>query len=948
MRRGAVETAPAGQEERLRFFESLDRIDGALRGREALDDALSDALDEILDVLACDRVWLSYPCDLEAPGYRVIMERTRPAWPGALAAGVELAATPPMRELHRVLLSHPGPHAFGAGAPRPLPDEARQFGVRVALMMVIDPRVDKPYVLGLHRCENDRPCSEDELRLFQEIGRRLGDTLATTLVVRSLRDREQQLERAGRIAHVGYWERDERNGRVTVSAETCRIFGIAATEREHGLAHWSERVLQLIHPGDRARVETALAAALADGAAYDIEYRIARSDGSLRIVHSRAEIVRSEDGRPALVFGTIQDVTARRHVEERLVASEGLFRAVVDHATDAMFLHDHGGRVLDVNRQACESLGYTRDELLGMSPADFDPDATPELMARLGPRMRSGEVVAFDTRHRRKDGSSFPVEIRVRHFPLGERELGVALVRDISERKRVEQELRASEERFRELAETIAEVFWVIDADKQRMLYISPGYERTWGRSCQSLYDSPRSWLDAIHPDDRARVLDAATQKQTLGTYNEEYRIVRPDGEVRWVRDVAFPVRDAAGIVQRMVGVARDVTDLRSLQDQLLQSQKMDAIGQLAGGIAHDFNNLLGAILLETEHAEQLAALPDEARKVIAEVRAAAQRGAALTRQLLLFGRREVMRPRALDVNTVVADLVKMLQRIIGEDIRLEVRLAESPLLVLADGGMLEQVLVNFAVNARDAMPAGGTLAIVADEHQIDEHAAARVADARPGRYARLRVSDTGPGISPEILPRIFEPFFTTKQPGRGTGLGLATAFGIAKQHQGWIAVESAPGHGAAFHVFLPLHDDVRVAPASGAGVPLGGTETILLVEDEDQMRRGVRRLLERHGYRVVEAESGVAALAAWSSVRASVSVVVTDVVMPGGVDGYELASQLCADKPELVVIFASGYSTEALSRRARTLPHEQFLQKPFASRQLLDAISSVLARRRG
>jgi PAS domain S-box-containing protein len=622
-----------------------------------------------------------------------------------------------------------------------------------------------------------------------------------------------------------------------------------------------------------------------------------------------------------------------------LQASERQYRAVVDHATDALFVHGDQGRIIDVNQQACESLGYTRDELLGMSPTEFDPDVTPEFLAALGPKIRAGGTVAFDSRHRRKDGTLFPVEVRLRSFVLGERTLAVALARDISERKRAEQALRASEERFRELAETIAEVFWVTNAEKSAMLYISPAYERIWGRTCQSLYDAPQSWLDAIHPDDRARVLDAALTKQEAGLYDEEYRIVRPDGEARWIRDVAFPVRDATGRVARVVGVARDITDRRSLEMQLRHSQKMDAIGQLAGGVAHDFNNLLGAILLDADHADGMPHHPDEVREAVADIRAAAERAAALTRQLLLFGRRQALQARSLDLNAIVRDLTKMLQRIIGEDIRLDVRLSAMQLAVHADAGMLEQVLVNLVVNARDAMPNGGTLTIATTEQIFDGLGASRVLDAQPGRYACLTVTDTGAGIAPEILPRIFEPFFTTKEPGRGTGLGLATAFGIVKEHRGWIAVDSATGRGTTFEVFVPIQGDASDTRARAVTTSPGGSETIFFVEDEPQLRRATRRILERHGYRVIEADNGADAMRMWPDIRQAVSLLLTDVVMPGGIDGFELASRLRADRPELAVIFASGYPPDAQQP-------ERPLQKPVPSAQLLETIRRSLDRR--
>ena len=374
-----------------------------------------------------------------------------------------------------------------------------------------------------------------------------------------------------------------------------------------------------------------------------------------------------------------------------------------------------------------------------------------------------------------------------------------------AERRAAEAARAESEERFRQLTESIQDVFWMTDPEKRRVLYVSRAYESIWGRSCQSLYDAPASWMDSIHPDDRQRVSSGTDAIPSHKDYDAEYRIVRSNGQVRWIRDRAFPVRDASGAVTHIVGVARDVTERRDLEEQVRQSQKMEAIGQLAGGVAHDFNNILAAILMQAELAAMGPGVPEDARAGLNHIRVYAERAANLTRQLLLFSRRQVLQTRELDLNDIVTSLAKMLQRIIGEDIHLQLHLHPASLFIRADAGMIDQVIMNLAVNARDAMPRGGRLLIETAQKTVDAEFARLHADAVPGTYAWLAVSDSGAGIPPDILPRIFEPFYTTKEPGKGTGLGLATVYGILKQHQGWIQVDSEPGQGATFQVFLPL-----------------------------------------------------------------------------------------------------------------------------------------------
>lgn len=503
---------------------------------------------------------------------------------------------------------------------------------------------------------------------------------------------------------------------------------------------------------------------------------------------------------------------------------------------------------------------------------------------------------------------------------------------------------RPAEQYFRELAETIEDVFWVTDAAKNQILYVSPAYDRIWGRSRQSLYDEPRSWLEGIHPEDQERVRHAVTARQVSGEYDEVYRIVRPDRQVRWIRDRAFPVRNASGQVERLVGIARDITELLQMTEQIRHSQKMEAVGQLAGGVAHDFNNLLVAIILQAELTASVDHLPAEAQEGLRNIRDVAGRAGNLVRQLLLFSRKQMMQARNLDLNEVVTNLAKMIQRIIGEGIHLQLHLHPAPLIVHADAAMLDQVLMNLAVNARDAMPGGGPLLIQTTERRVDESLTLLQPDIGPGMYAGLIVTDAGTGIEPEILPRVFEPFFTTKEPGKGTGLGLATVFGIARQHGGFVEVDSEPGRGSSFRVFLPVSKasyETQTCPESVK--PCGGTETILLVEDDESVRSSLLKTLQRHGYRVLAAPNGVQALKLWEKNQSSVALLLTDLVMPAGVSGQELASRLQQDKPQLKVVFTSGYSAEMAGRQLELHPGESFLQKPFPPRQLLETIRQCL-----
>jgi len=640
-----------------------------------------------------------------------------------------------------------------------------------------------------------------------------------------------------------------------------------------------------------------------------------------------------------------------RRVAERtamLHASETRLRAILDTEPECVELLAADGSLLEMNPAGLRILAADSfEQVAGRSVYPLVVAEHREAFRRLVEGVFAGQPGALEFEIINLKGERRWLETRATPLrdPAGAVTALLGVTRDITERKQAGVALRESEARFREIAETIEDVFWITDPAKTRMLYVSPAYEKIWGRTCASLYESARAWLEAIHPDDRERVRLAAETQQTSGGYDETYRILRPDGAVRWIRDVAFPVRNESGDVVRIVGVARDITERRQLEEQLRLSQKMEAIGQLAGGVAHDFNNILTAILMQSQLIEMAEDVSEETRDGLRQIRASAERAANLTRQLLLFSRKQVMQPRDLDLNDVITSLAKMLQRIIGEDVRLQLNLHPRPLMIRADAGMLDQLLMNLVVNARDAMPGGGRLVIETCEKDVTAAEAALTPDASAGRHVCLRVTDTGSGIAPENLGRIFEPFFTTKEPGKGTGLGLATVFGIVKQHGGWIAVESAVGQGTTFQVFLPAVEAVvsGAAAAESHPAPRGGTETILLVEDDPDVRTLTRRVLEGAGYRVLEAANGVKALAIGERHGGEIDLLFTDIVMPEGISGRELAARLQAAHPKLRVVFTSGYSAEIAGRALSLQAGENFIQKPAAPHELLESIRRCL-----
>ena len=502
--------------------------------------------------------------------------------------------------------------------------------------------------------------------------------------------------------------------------------------------------------------------------------------------------------------------------------------------------------------------------------------------------------------------------------------------------------LVAQEELFRLIGENAVDMIAVVTADGQR-LYNSPSYQKALGYSAEELEKT--SAYDQIHPDDIGAVTTAAQEARTTGVGRRlEYRVRHKNGEWRVLESTASAVRNAEGAVEKLVIVNRDITERRDLEQQLVLSQRLEAVGKLSGGIAHDFNNLLGVIIGYAEALQESISADDPQREAIDEIQKAGQRAAALTQQLLAFSRKQVLEPKILDANSIIVDMQKMLRRLIGEDIELKFNLPANLGKVRADRGQLEQVILNLAVNARDAMPRGGELRIETSNAELGEEDAARYRYVNPGRYVVLRVSDTGTGMDAETQSHIFEPFFTTKEKGKGTGLGLATVYGIVKQSDGYIWVDSEPGKGTTFRIYLPRTQGKAEELARSEPVKRReGPRTILLVEDEPSLRKLTRRTLSDMGYVVVEAENATHAVEVARNANSTIDLLLTDVIMPG-MSGGDLAKKLSPESPQMRVLFMSGYTDGAIEVRGALPPGMVVLRKPFTRDTLVRTVESALS----
>lgn len=1028
--------------------------------------------------------------------------------------------------------------------------------------------------------------TEQHRRLIEAVTHTAAVAILRHREVEALRKSEHRYRTLTEQAADAFFVHDESGRILEVNRRACEGLGYSreellqkrVTDLEQDFDQIAlEQVTQQLQPG-QARTLIGLHERK-NGSRFPVEIRM----GSFEV-----------DGR-RLYHALCRDITERKRAADALE----MFRTLVDRVNDAIEVIDpETGRFLDINEKACTDLGYAREEMLSMHVGDVDPGLDPPAFKANKEKLWDSGVLIVESTRRRKDGSTFPVEVNMKWVWL-DRDYMVAVVRDISDRRKSEAALRSSEERLRacidntpnvsvqwydkhgrvlfwntasealfgwtsdealgkttdqlmldanqaagllqafkdisesgkallptefhfrrrdgshgvclstiftipapdgshhfvcmdvdlterkraeeavrrsehqyaSLVNNIEGIVWEADPGTLATKFVSFQAQRILGYRVRDWMDNPTFWQDHVHPEDRENAV--ASRREFTGrgeSHDIEYRMLAADGRVVWIQDFVtvtsehgkpsslhgvqvditqrkeaearlrkneelfralienatdlIAVVNAQAIIrflspssERIMGYkpdelvgknafayvhsedvgrvrkaleqtlvnpgvqipsefrfrhkdgewrtlqamgtsitgqaedgfvivnARDITETRKLEEQFRQSQKMEAIGQLAGGVAHDLNNILTVVHMQLDllkHGDPLTSIQLES---VMDIEKAGRRAADLTRQLLMFSRRQAAQKTNLDLNAVVTNITKMLQRILGEDIGMQISYAPQPLPVNADGGMMEQILLNLAVNSRDAMPEGGRLVIETSTVEFDELEAEQQPQARAGRFACLSVSDTGRGIAPEILPRIFEPFFTTKDVGKGTGLGLATVFGILQQHGGWINAYSEPDKGTTFRMYLPLQT-VAADPEEERQLPggmSGGDETILLVEDEQSLRVLTRNVLTRLGYRVLEATTGVTALDVWRGHRDEITLLLTDLVMPDGMTGRELAEQLLEADPKLKVIYTSGYSRDIAGHNFPLQDGVNFLSKPFQAAKLAQTVRNCL-----
>ena len=770
----------------------------------------------------------------------------------------------------------------------------------------------------------------------------------------ALRESEALYRTLVETAHEGVWVVDQVGKTTYVNARLCEMLGIAAAEL------LAKTIFDFM-PAEAAFNARTVFARRQRGLADVLEVSFRRGDGSELFALVSTNSLMAADGAFTGALSMITDITERRRAEQAMQESEARYRHVVANVPGMVYqfvYRPHGSKGFTIVSDGAH-------ELLGVAPEAALRDSEA-IFGLIHPDHRAG---FFDTglkavaalRPWRWEGRAVLATGEEKWIQVASRQekqpdgtiISDGLLIDVTERRNAAERLAESEIRFRLAARATNDVVydWKISTD-----------EHFWGETLASAFGynpedtSPTLewWATRIHPSEASRVtasLQAALDGGAPG-WSEQYRFRRSDDSYATVLDRGFVLRDETGRALRLVGSMIDLTQHRELEEQLRQSQKMEAIGRLAGGVAHDFNNLLTVIKASTSFLGEDLDAVDPRSEDVRQIADAADRAAALTRQLLAFSRKQILDPKVLDLNAVLQNLLPMLTRLIGEDITIETRLASEVGSVMADIGQLEQVIINLAVNARDAMPDGGRILIETAAVSLGDSRSVATAEQEgsvvlAGDYVEITVVDTGTGMSSEVRARVFEPFFTTKEAGKGTGLGLSTVYGIVKQSGGHIALHSEPGVGTTFRLYLPRIAGAAVIPLKHAGTdrPARGAETVLLAEDQDHLRALARRILERHGYSVLESRNGREALALATQYEGQIHLVLTDVVMPE-MSGRGLVERLRAVRPHAAVVYMSGYTDDDVLRRGMLEAGSRFIQKPFSRGDLLRVVREVLDER--
>jgi PAS domain S-box-containing protein len=750
----------------------------------------------------------------------------------------------------------------------------------------------------------------------------------------ALRESEEHFKAMFEMASIGMAQADPKTGQwLRVNQKMCEITGYPPGEI------LAMRIPEITHPDDRERdweaFENVVSSKSKD---YRLETRYIRKDGTPVWVNVNMTVIRDNDGQPVHTMATIEDITERKRAEEAIARERTFSEDIINSLPGIFYMYDDKGKLVRWNKKHEEATGYSSEEMLGMYVLDwFSEEHKQHILSRVQSVFAEGESLA-EAPLLIKNGSQIPYFFTGRMATLDGKQYLLGVGVDITERKRSE-----AERTLLATAVEQAEVNVLVTDHRRTILYINPAFERSSGYRLEDLQGRKlRDLRSAQHDDEFYRNMKEILDRGEvwMGAIINKGK----DGGDFEIEGTISPIRDASGAITHFVAAGRNMSRFRKLERELHQAQKMESVGRLAGGVAHDFNNMLGVIL---GHAELALLQVDSAQPAyvnLHEIQKAAHRSAKLVRQLLAFARKQTISPKVLDINETVESMLSMVRRLIGEDIELLWKPGIDVWSVKVDPTQIDQILANLCVNARDAIAGVGKVVIETGNVSFDETSYREHAEVPPGDFVLLAVNDTGCGMEKQVLDKLFEPFFTTKEVGKGTGLGLATVYGIVKQNNGFIEVQSEPGRGTTFRIYLPRTDTParEEQPSQHQKKNLTGTETVLLVEDEVSLLELGKITLEHHGYQVLATRHPAEALNLVKNYPGRIDLLITDVIMPA-MNGKELAERLSAVKLGIRSIFMSGYTSDVIAQHGVLDEGVHFLQKPFSVKSMVEKVREVL-----
>lgn len=730
----------------------------------------------------------------------------------------------------------------------------------------------------------------------------------------------------------------ENRTNLYANRELTSVIGYSPEEIQ---AMGSDVMSLLLHPDDAAKVaEHHRKLAAAGDEIIELEYRIKDSDGHWRTLLSRDKaFARNDSGAVTQIIGICEDITDSKRAQDALKESERKFRSIVDSANDGMLMVNTAEmRFVEANQSICQMLGYAREELLTLGVKDIHPTAALPLVMEEFERLLKGTIkLAENLPVLKKDGSIIYADIGATVLEHNEQVHMLGIFRDITVRKQTEDALRKRERQLNESQQVARIGSWSHNVPEHTVEWSEEVFRR-FDKDSRTFAPSIEYFFERIHPDDRKPVQEAIQAAiENDQRYHVQARIINESGREWFMEAFGKLEKDENGDPARLSGTAQDITEQKQLQEQLIQAQKIESVGRLAGGIAHDFNNSLQVILGEVELVKLEIPGNSSLRESLATIQRAAEHSANITQQLLSFARQQIIDPKALDLNKSVSDSIDLLQRLIGEDINLRWQPRARASLVMMDPVKIQQVLTNLCVNAREAISGVGNIGIVTDNVSLGADDCQNHTDFYPGDFITLEVTDDGCGMQPETLKHLFEPFFTTRGYGAGTGLGLATVYGIIKQIDGFIDVTSSAEQGSSFRIYLPLVEAAEAdfgKQADSRTMASGRGETVLLVEDDTAVLELGVKILGKLGYKVIQAATPEAAIRAAEEHIDEIDFLITDVIMPG-MNGRELAAGLLKLKPELKCLFMSGYTDDIITQSGILEDEIDFIQKPFSMKEI-------------